>query len=153
MKPQGSRTARRTMDALIVAATRPSRPNDAVIRAAAELADARKADLLVVGMVELYVADWTDVPFAESAVLESYEGFLFGHCAAVLAGSPVRWSVHVSASNLAGTINEMNSDLTILGLVIGSGTSYPRRSRLRRTLVRPLRERIRGVETVVVHRD
>ena len=135
---------------LVVAAVRPSRPNDAVIRAAAELADAWSAELVIVGRVEFFVADWGDVPYTESAVLESYEGALFAHCVELLHSWTVPWSVHVTSGNLAMLINDQSERRPRFGLVLGASRSTGRFARLRRWASGSLQTRVQGNHTLVV---
>ena len=138
---------------LVVAAVRPSRPNDAVIRAAAELADAWAAELVVVGRVEFYVADWGDLPYTESAVIESYEGALFAHCAELLQEWTVPWSVHVTSGNLAMLIKDQNERRPLFGIVLGAGRHVSRLARLRRWVTGSLHSRVRDLHTLVIDSD
>jgi K+-sensing histidine kinase KdpD len=136
--------------AVVVAAVRPSRPNHAVIRAAAELARACVADLLIVSTIRFYVADWSDVPYTENAVLDSYERTLFDRCAQVLGDDPVDWSVHVSSQSVSSTVNDLVSRRRVVGLVVGSQRHGGWLIQLRRRLVGSPTGRVRGVHKLVI---
>jgi K+-sensing histidine kinase KdpD len=139
-----------TTAALVVAAVRPSRPNSAVIRAAAELAAGCGADLLVMGMVEVFVSDWSDLPYTQSAVLESYESSLFMRCTELLAGTGVHWSVLVTSNNIVRTISELTARRRVVGLVLGSQRSGGRLTRLRRRLLGSLGSSVHGIHKLVI---
>ena len=135
---------------LVVAAVRPSCPNGAVIRTAAELADQWHAELMIVGAVEMFVADWGDLPYTEAAILESCEATMFASCAEILNGQLVRWSVHVASGSLAMAIRNLNERRPVVGLVLGSGHTAGRIARTRRRIVGSFHSRLRGLNTVVV---
>jgi hypothetical protein len=90
------------------------------------------------------------VPYTEFAVLESYQATLFGHCAELLVGDRVRWSIHVTSQTIGSTISELSARRRMVGVVLGSGRPGRRLIRLRRRLIGTFAGKVQGVHTLVV---